>query len=132
MKPIVSKLLSRATLAAVAILVAAAPAGAIKLENYQKYRLDSRSIKATYQSMIEVRIEGVLQGLLIANRAAVAGGKPLFCPPDKLEMRGAEAVKLLDAELTAGSGADGKPYSGDTNVEDVMLKVVQKRWPCTR
>ena len=132
MKPIVSKLLSRAALAAVAILAAAAPAGAIKLENYQKYRLDSRSIKATYQSMIEVRIEGVLQGLLIANRAAVASGKPLFCPPAKLEMRGAEAVKLLDAELTAGSGADGKPYSGDTNVEDVMLKVVQKRWPCTR
>jgi hypothetical protein len=37
-----------------------------------------------------------------------------------------------DAELTAGTGADGKPYAGDTNVEDVMLKVVQKRWPCTR
>ena len=120
-------------LAATALAFVAAPASAIKLENYQKYRLDSRSVRATYQSMIEVRIEGVLIGLIIANRAAAAAGaKPLFCPPDKAEMRGAEAVKLLDNELTSGTGADGKPYPGDTNVEDVMLKVAQKRWPCTR
>ena len=120
------------TLAA-AVLAVAAPAGAIKLENYQKYRLDSRSVQATFKSMIEVRIEGVLQGLVIANRAAVAeGGKPLFCPPANLQMRGADAVKLLDTELTAGTGADGKPYSGDTNIEDVMLKVAQKQWPCAR
>ena len=31
-------------LAAAALLLAIAPAGAIKLENYQKYRLDSRSV----------------------------------------------------------------------------------------
>jgi hypothetical protein len=47
-------------------------------------------------------------------------------------MRGADAVKLLDSELTAGTGADGKPYPGDTNIEEVMLKVAQKQWPCAR
>jgi hypothetical protein len=120
-------------LAAAALLVGAAPASAIKLENYQKYRLDSRSVQATFKSMIEVRIEGVLTGLLIANRAAqAAGGKPLFCPPANLQMRGADAVKLLDAELTSGTGADGKPYPADINIEDVMLKVAQKQWPCAR
>ncbi len=110
-----------------------APASAITLENYQKYRLDSRSVQATFRSMIEVRIEGVLQGLIIANRAAgAAGAKPLFCPPENVQLRGPDALKLLDTELTAGTGADGKPYPADTNIEDVMLKVAQKRWPCTR
>jgi len=119
--------------AACAAALGAAPAGAIKLENYQKYRLDTRNVKATFKSLIEVRIEGVLQGLLIANRAAVAaGGRALFCPPAVVQMRGPDVLKLLDTELTVGTGADGKPYSGDTNIEDVMLKVAQKQWPCTR
>jgi hypothetical protein len=122
-----------AAFAAAALALGASPASAIKLENYQKYRLDSRNVQATFKSLIEVRIEGVLLGLVIASRAAAAaGGKPLFCPPQNLQMRGAEAVKLLDTELTAGTGADGKPYPGDTNIEDVMLKVVQKQWPCAR
>jgi hypothetical protein len=119
--------------AAAALLFGAAPASAIKLENYQKYRLDTRNVQATFKSMIEVRIEGVLTGLLIANRAAeAAGAKVLFCPPQNVQMRGAEALKLLDDELTSGTGADGKPYPADTNIEDVMLKVAQKRWPCAR
>lgn len=122
-----------AAFAAAALALGGSPAGAIKLENYQKYRLDSRNVQATFKSLIEVRIEGVLQGLLIANRAAAAAGaRPLFCPPARLQMRGAEALKLLDTELTAGTGADGKPYPGDTNIEDVMLKVAQKQWPCPR
>ena len=122
-----------AAAAAVALLFGAAPASAIKLENYQKYRLDTRNVQATFKSMIEVRIEGVLTGLLIANRAAeAAGAKALFCPPQNLQMRGAEALKLLDDELTSGTGADGKPYPADTNIEDVMLRVAQKRWPCAR
>ena len=121
------------SLAAAGLLLGIVPAGAIKLENYQKYRLDSRSVQATFKSMIEVRIEGVLTGLLIANRAAEsAGAKPLFCPPQNLQMRGAEALKLLDDELTSGTGTDGKPYPADTNIEDVMLRVAQKRWPCAR
>lgn len=131
MKPISRQILSLAALAALALGIA--PAGAIKLENYQKYRLDSRSVQATYKSMIEVRIEGVLQGLVIANRAAVAAGaRPLFCPPENLQMRGPDVLKLLDTELTSGTGADGKPYANDINIEDVMLKVAQKRWPCAR
>jgi hypothetical protein len=134
MKPVIRTTLHLGTIiAATALAFAAAPASAIKLENYQKYRLDSRSVQATFKSMIEVRIEGVLQGLLIANRAAAAAGaKPLFCPPENVQMRGGEAAKLLDSELTSGTGADGKPYPGDTNIEDVMLTVAQKRWPCTR
>jgi hypothetical protein len=133
MEPRMIRIVRFAALAGAALLAAAAPAGAIKLENYQKYRLDTRNVQATFKSLIEVRVEGVLQGLLIANRAmTAAGGKPLFCPPAALQMRGADALKLLDTELTAGTGADGKPYPGDTNIEDVMLKVAQKRWPCTR
>lgn len=125
--------LVRCGMALAALAAAAAPAGAIKLENYQKYRLDSRNVQATFKSMIEVRMEGVLQGLLIANRAvAAAGGKPLFCAPENLQMRGPEVLRLLDNELTSGVGADGKPYPGETVIEDVMLKVAQKRWPCAR
>lgn len=125
--------LIRCGVALAALAATAAPADAIKLENYQKYRLDSRNVQATFKSMIEVRMEGVLQGLLIANLATVAAGaKPLFCPPENLQLRGPEVLRLLDDELTAGVGADGKPYPGDTVIEDVMLKVARKRWPCTR
>lgn len=123
-----------AAIAATALVLAAAlPARAITLENYQKYRLDTRNVQATFKSLIEVRIEGVLQGLMLANRAAeTAGGKPLFCAPAGLQMRGAEVLKMLDTELTSGTGADGKPYPGTIMIEDVLLTLAQKRWPCTR
>jgi len=139
MKPIPRKTsrfgAAAAAIAALALAAAlgAAPAGAIKLENYQKYRLDSRNVQATYKSLLEIRMEGVLQDLIIANRAAVvAGAKALFCAPENAQLRGPDVLKLLDTELNAGTGADGKPYPGDTNIEDVMLKVAQKRWPCAQ
>lgn len=127
------KLLRCGAALVVAALVLARPAGAITLENYQKYRLDTRNVSATFKSLLEVRMEGVLQGLMIANRAAeAAGGKPLFCPPANLQMRGTEVLKMLDTELTNGVGADGKPYSGTAVIEDVLFALAQKRWPCTR
>jgi len=137
MQPIdLGKILRRggAALAAAALVLGAAlPAGAITLENYQKYRLDARNVQATFKSLIEVRIEGVLQGLMIANRAVeAAGGKKLFCTPANLQMRGPDVLKMLDTELTAGTGADGKPYPGSTMIEDVLLTLAQKRWPCQR
>jgi hypothetical protein len=116
-----------------AAFAAALPAGAITLDSYQKYRLDSRSVQATVKSLLEVRIEGVLQGLIMANRAnEAAGGKPLFCAPPGLQMRGPDVLKMLDNELTTGTGADGKPYPGSVMIEDVLLTLAQKRWPCTR
>jgi len=114
-------------------LLAAMPASAIKLENYQKYRLDSRSINATFKSMIEVRMEGVLQGIIIASRAIkAAGGQPQVCAPDTLQMRGPEVVKMLDDELNNGRTAEGQPYGNETVIEDVLFIVARKRWPCAR
>lgn len=116
-----------------AALAGVSPATAIKLENYQKYRLDSRSVQATFKSMIEVRMEGVLQGIVIANRAIkAAGGQPTVCMPETLQLRGAEVLKLLDDELNNGRTADGKPYGNETVIEDVLFALAQKRWPCTR
>jgi len=116
-----------------AALLAAVPASAIKLENYQKYRLDSRSINATFKSMIEVRMEGVLQGLIIASRAIkAAGGQPQVCAPDNIQMRGPEVLKLLDDELNNGRTAEGQPYGNETVIEDVLFIVARKRWPCAR
>jgi hypothetical protein len=119
--------------ALVAALAVAAPASAIKISNYEKYRLDARVLRATLKSLLEVRLEGVMQGLLIANdAAAAAGGRKLFCPPGAVQMRGAEVMKLLDEELTDGRTAAGKPYPVDMNVEDVVMIVARKRWPCPR
>jgi uncharacterized protein YehS (DUF1456 family) len=124
----------RAALAAAALALAAAPAAdAITLENYQKYRLDSRNVQATFKSLLEVRMEGVLHGLVMANRGVEqSGGRPLFCAPANLQMRGPDVLKMLDTELTTGVGADGKPYPGSTQIEDVLLALAQKRWPCRR
>ena len=125
--------LLRAALAAAGVAAWAMPAAAIKLENYQKYRLDSRSVQATFKSMIEVRMEGVLQGFLIASRGiAAAGGKPQICAPATVQMSGADVLKMLDQELNSGTGADGKPYGNDTVIEDVLFTLAQKRWPCPR
>lgn len=135
MKPIRFPHAVRAALAAAAIACAALapPAHAIKLENYQKYRLDSRNVQATFKSLMEIRMEGVLQGFIIASRAvAAAGGKPPICAPEKLEMRGADVLKMLDAELNTGTGADGKPHGNETVIEDVLFTLAQKRWPCSR
>ena len=123
-----------AALAAALAVMGAPPAGAITLDSYQKYRLDSRSAQATVKSLLEVRVEGVLQGLIMANRAIeAAGGKPLFCAPAGVQMRGPDVLKMLDNELTTGTGADGKPYPGSTMIEDVLLGLwAQKRWPCAR
>jgi hypothetical protein len=125
--------LMAAAFAAAALAAGAPPAHAIKLENYQKYRLDSRSVQATFKSMIEVRMEGVLQGLIIASRGiAAAGGKPQICAPATVQMSGADVLKMLDQELNSGTGADGKPYGNDTVIEDVLFTLAQKRWPCPR
>ncbi|MCW5771828.1 MAG: hypothetical protein KIT16_09355 [Rhodospirillaceae bacterium] len=125
--------LHAAALVAATAMLAAAPAGAIKLENYEKYRLDARNMRATLKSLLEVRLEGVMLGLLIANRNVVAaGGKPLFCAPERTQMGGADVMKLLDEELTNGRTAEGKPYPNDANVEDIVLIVARKRWPCPR
>jgi hypothetical protein len=116
-----------------AALIGAAPASAIKLENYQKYRLDSRSVNATFKSMIEVRMEGVLQGIILASRAIkAAGGQPQVCAPDTLQMRGPEVVKMLDDEINNGRTAAGQPYGNEAMIEDVLFAAARKRWPCAR
>ncbi len=119
-------------LGALALFAACAQgAGAITLENYQKYRMDSRTVNATSKSLVEVRLEGVLHGLIMANtRIKAAGGKPLFCAPADLRMRGRDVIDMLDAELKSPSGRDAKPYPGDTAIEDVLLIAAQRRWAC--
>jgi hypothetical protein len=124
----------RAFLSAAALLAiagATSGAGAITLENYQKYRLDTRTVNATTKSLVEVRLEGVLHGLNMANqRLRAAGGKPLFCAPAELRLRGKEVMDLLDGELKSPSGREGRPYAQDTAIEDVLLIAAQRRWPC--
>ena len=116
-----------------AAVLAAAPASAIKIENYQKYRLDSRSVQATFKSMIEVRMEGELQGFLVASRAIkAAGGQPSICAPDNLQMRGPDVVKMLDDEINNGRTANGQPYGNEALIEDVLFAAARKRWPCPR
>ncbi len=122
-----------AAFAAAALVAAAGAAHAITLENYQKYRADSRDVRATYKSLLEIRMEGVLQGLVMANRQiAAAGGKPLLCAPADLRIRGAEVLSMLDDELKAPSRDQGRPYPPTTNIEDVLVTVAERRWPCTR
>lgn len=121
------------TLAAAVLAMAGlgGSAGAITIENYQKYRMDSRTVNATTKSLVEVRLEGVLQGFVIANhRLKAEGGKPLFCAPAELRLRGKEVMEMLDAEIKSPSGREGRPYPQDTAIEDVLLIAAQRRWAC--
>ncbi len=110
--------------------LAAAPAAAITIENYQKYRLDSRTVKATPKTLLEVRLEGVLFGLMMASRRAQeAQRKPLLCAPDGARLSGPEVVEMVEREIKSPSQG-GKPYPPETAVEDVLLVAAQRRWPC--
>jgi hypothetical protein len=118
-------------LALLAAAFAAAPAGAITLENYQKYRVDTRSVNATYKSLLEVRMEGLVHGLVLASKEIqAAGGRPFVCPPADARIRGVELVKMLDDELKAPSRDGGKPYAASTQVEEVLVALVRKNWAC--
>src|SRR5688500_6419349 len=110
----------------VSALLACSPAQAITVENYQKYRLDSRTVKATPKTLLEVRMEGVLHGLLMANRRARAmQGRPLFCAPDDLKLPGSEVIDMVERELKSPSQDGGRTYSPDTAVEEVLLVAAQ-------
>ena len=111
--------------------LAALPARAITLENYQKYRADTRSVTATYKSLLEIRMEGLVHGLVLASKEMqAAGGKPLVCAPAEARIRGVELLKMLDDELKAPSRDGGKPYAATTQVEDVMVALIRKNWAC--
>ncbi len=116
-----------ATLAVLGVLITA-PASAISIENYQKYRLDSRVVKATPKTLLEVRLEGILVGLVIANKRALeARQKLLFCAPEGARLSGPEVVEMVEREIKS---AVQKPYPPETAVEDVLLIAAQRRWPC--
>ncbi len=123
----------RATAAAIASVIAlAAPAGAVTVADYQKWRHATRTLSATPTGLIEVRLGGILRGLMLANRRLDrAGGPVLFCPAAAGGgMAGAGLRKRLDAELKAPSRTGGAPWPPDTGIATVVLHILQRLWRC--
>ena len=84
--------------------------------------------------LVEVRLGGILSGLLLANRRLGRAGSPvLFClPADAPEggMTSGDLRKLLDAELKSPSRPRGEPWPPDTGVAAVVLRILQRAWRC--
>jgi hypothetical protein len=120
--------------AATAILLLAlalpAPAAALTVADYQKWRLSNETVRATPRGLIEVRVYGIYQGLALAQRRQLAAGHAaLFCPPAAPPE--AKAVReFLEEELHSPSTVDRKPWPAETPVEDALLAALAKRYPC--
>ena len=123
-----------AGLLALGLAAPAQPAGAVTVANYQKWRHDARTVRATPTGLVEVRLGGILSGLLLANRRlGRAGGPLLFClPADAPEsgMASAGLRKLVDSELKSPSRPDGEPWPAGTKIATVVLHVLQRAWRC--
>ncbi len=126
--------LTGAGLLVLALAAAAYPAGAVTVADYQKWRHATRTVRATPTGLVEVRLGGILSGLLLANgRLVRAGGPVLFCAPAGAPaggMPGAELRKLVDAELKSPSRPGGEPWPADTGIGAVVLHILQRDWRC--
>ena len=112
----------------------AGPARAVTVADYQKWRHATRTVRATPTGLVEVRLGGILSGLLLANRRLGRAGSPvLFCLPADAPEGGTtsgDLRKLLDAELKSPSRPGGEPWPPDTGVVAVVLHILQRAWRC--
>ena len=126
--------LTGAGLLAFAMAGAAQPAGAVTVADYQKWRHATRTVRATPTGLVEVRLGGILSGLLLANgRLGRAGAPLLFCPPDGAPpdgMASGDLRKRVDAELKSPSRPGGEPWPADTGIGAVVLHILQRDWRC--
>ena len=126
--------LTGAGLLAFALAAAAYPAGAVTVTDYQKWRHATRTVRATPTGLVEVRLGGILRGLMLANRrVGRAGGPVLFCPPAGAPANGmasGDLRKRVDAELKSPSRPGGEPWPAETNIGAVVLYILQRDWQC--
>lgn len=113
------------------MLVPGAPAGAMTVENYQKWRMDSRNLRITPEGILEIRLLGSFQGMVLSARETLRkGGTPHFCPPEDAEIGGRDLRGMLDEELKGPTTEDGRPHPGDASVDGVLMTLLARRWPC--
>ncbi|GEM_PF-1709744 len=104
------------------------------MADYQKWRHATRTVRATPTGLVEVRLGGILSGLLLANRRLGRAGAPLlFCPPADAPADGMASVELrkrVDAELKSPSRPGGEPWPAETGIGAVILHILQRAWRC--
>ncbi len=123
-----------AGLLGLALAAPAGPSAAVTVADYQKWRHATRTVRATPTGLVEVRLGGLLGGLLLANsRLGQAGMPVLFCPPaDAPEdgMAGSDLRKRIDGELKSPSRPSGEPWPPDTDIAAIVLHILQRAWRC--
>jgi hypothetical protein len=130
-RPIRARLVLAALAALLALTAAAGPAAAVTVGDYQKWRLIERTWRTTPTAVLEVRLLGIFQGLLLANRIIEKrGGRPLFCPTGKTELTGHKLREWVDEEIHGPTMNGGKPYRPDTAIEAIVLIVAARKFPC--
>ena len=104
------------------------------MADYQKWRHATRTVRATPTGLVEVRLGGILSGLLLANRRLGRAGAPLlFCPPADAPAGGMASVELrkrVDAELKSPSRPGGELWPAETGIGAVVLHILQRAWRC--
>jgi len=128
------RLCTAAALSLLAVSLASAPAQAVTVEAYQKWRLSGKTIRATPTGLISIHLGGVLQGLMLANSRLQAAGLPLlFCVSPKAPPAGMSNTalrKLIDKELKTTSRPLAAPWPPKSAVAAVILHALRNEWPC--
>jgi hypothetical protein len=89
----------------------------------QKYR----ELTATGRLDVQFYLMGVANGFAWMNAELHTKKKPqVFCAPDDLAMGVEDYVQLLDQELTRHS------WSAETSIEPLLLRGLQRRFPCRK
>jgi hypothetical protein len=77
--------------------------------------------------IVKVHINGVGRGYAWANAQLIlANQQPLYCQPDKLALDIANYIGIIDREI---KDTENK-YTLDTPVELILLRGLQKTFPC--
>ena len=94
-------------------------ASASKLNAYQ-------ALRKIDQDVFRLYIGAMADGMEWANTAIeVRGQPPLFCTPKSLALNSDNYIKLVDSEI------DRTPtYTPDTDVALILLRALQRAFPC--
>ncbi len=126
-------LISTALAVALVMSGAAFSAKAITLGDYQNWRARKGAIRATPQSILQVRLGGVFRGYEWANEMLRRrGAAPFFCPPKDLRIGDKAIIKLLDGEIAKPTLGGGKPYAKTASIYLLLLVAASKKWPCAK
>jgi hypothetical protein len=99
------------------------PADGLLLQQYRE-RKARGGVDAGH---MHIYLTGVANGFVWMNAELASKKRPqFFCPPEDRDIDLEDYVRQIDEVLT------WHPWSADTSIEPLLLRVIQRRFPCRK